>query len=358
MNILDQIYEINFTKISFLERKLSIKNPFTILKGPPKSGKTYLIYDYLSQFEQDKYLYIDFSDHRNDKEIIEKELHQFVKTNQIEVLVLENFNFDMVLPKVASIIITTDVPTQNYEDHFDILYVTPLDFEEYLLFDTKHSSISNSFNGFLKYGSFPEIIEYSEQKKFNRNLEICKLYCKDTTYMEILFILLKFAGEKKSVFQLFNTLKRDIKVSKDKFYKVFDEFVQNRVVYLCQKYEQPKAVKKLYVFNHALLDIVSYKKNFNNLFKNMVFLELYKEDQNIFYLDNADFYLPNTKQIVLAIPFFNSLVSSSIISKIMPMLNEYDIEVISIVTISTEQSVFIEDIEALAMPFYNWVLTL
>lgn len=357
MNILDQIYEINFTKINFLERKVSINNPYTILIGPPKSGKTYLIYDYLSKFDLESYLYIDLDDYRNDKSDIIKDLDSFIKEKKIEVLVLENFEFDIDLPNVTNIIITTR-KQKKFDIAFDVLEVLPLDFEEYLLFDNKHNNISNSFNSFLKFGSFPEIIEYSEQKKLHRNVEICKLYCEDRTYLEILFIIVKFAGEKKSVFQLFNTLKKDIKISKDKFYKVFDELIENRVLFVCEKYEQPKAVKKIYIFNHALIDMVSYKKNFNNLFKNMVYLELIRRDEAVYYLDNIDFYLPSTKQIVLAIPFFNSLVSSAIISKILPLLNQYEVEVITIVTISTEQSIFIDEIEAQALPFYNWVLTL
>jgi len=200
MNILDPIYEINFTKINFLERKVSIQSPNTILIGPPKSGKTYLIYDYLSQFEFERYLYIDFEDYRNDKQEIMKELDNFIKEKEIEAVVLENFQFDFDLPKAASLIITSREPLLKAHEKFEILYVAPLDFEEYLLFDSKHSNISNSFNSFLKFGSFPEIIEYSEQKKFNRNKEICKLYCEDRTYLEILFILFKFSGEKKSVF--------------------------------------------------------------------------------------------------------------------------------------------------------------
>jgi uncharacterized protein len=358
MNILDQIYEINFTKINFMERKVSIKNPYSILIGPPKSGKTYLIYDYLSEFDFDRYLYIDLSDYRNNKNEVFKYLDAFIQEKEIEVLVVENFQFDFELPKVEHIIISTDKKRETFDKRFDLLEVFPLDFEEYLLFDHKHNNLSNSFNSFLKFGSFPEIIEYSEQKKIQRNLEICKLYCEDRTYLEILFILIKFAGEQKSVFQLFNTLKKDIKISKDKFYKVFDEFVSNKLLFLCEKYGQPKALKKIYIFNHALIDMVSYKKNFNNLFKNMVYLELIRQYETVYYLDNIDFYLPETKQIILAIPFFNSLVSSTIISKIIPILNDYEVEVITIITVSTEQSVFIDEIEALALPFYNWVLTL
>jgi len=357
MNILEHLYEINFTKINFFERKQSIQNPNTILKGPPKSGKSYLIYDYLSAFEDENYLYIDFEDERNSFENIQNELDSFVKQNPIEVLVLENYKFDLDLPKVTSIVISTKEKIPE-KFGFDIINVPPLDFEEFLLFDTKHNNLSNSFNSFLKYGSFPEILEFSDAKKHTRNLEICKLYAEDSTYFKILFILIKSASEKKSVFQLFNTLKKDIKISKDKFYKVFDEFESNGLIHLCSKYNQPKAVKKIFIFNHGLIDIVSYTKNFNNLFKNMVYLELKNRFKEIYYLDNIDFFLPTQNHLVLAIPFFNSLVSSTIISKLLPYIEEYNINTVTIITVSSEQSIFIEELEATVIPFYNWVLSL
>ncbi len=356
MNILEQIYEINFNKINFLERKVSILNPNTILVGSPKSGKTYLIYDYLSRFENEDYLYIDFDDYKNDFKEIEENLEIFIKKNNIKVLVLENYKFNLTLPKVTSTIITTK--EINVLKGFDKIFVKQLDFEEFLLFDTKHQSTLNSFNSFLKFGNSPDVLEYNEQKKSVRNYEICKLYCEDKTQLEILFIIIKFASEKKSLYQLFSSLKKEIKISKDKFYKTCEELEQNKLIYLCSKYQQLKAVKKVFVFNHALIDIVSYKKNFNNLFKNMVFLELEKRYLDIFYLDNIDFYMPKENHIVLAIPFFNDLISSTIVSKVIPMAEEYEIKHISIVTVSSEKTIFIGDIEAQIMPFYNWVLTL
>jgi len=354
MNILEQAYEINFNKVNFLERKISIVDKNTILKGAPKSGKSYLIYDYLSNFDDDKYLYIDFDDCKNIKSDIEKDLEIFILKNKIEVLVLENFKFDIDFPKVISTIITTK---KNVDlDNFATIYLQPLDFEEFLLFDTKHQNTSYSFNSFLKFGNLPEIIEYNEQKKQQRNYEICKLYCEDKKELEILFLLIRNAAEKKSIFQLFNSLKKDIKISKDRFYKTCEQYVENHTIYLCSKFEQPKAVKKIFIFNHALIDIVSYKKNFNNLFKNMIFLEINKRYDEIYYLDNIDFYLPNEQTIILAIPFFNNIISSAIISKILPLIEEYNIKNISIVTVSGEQNIFIGEIEAQILPFYNWVL--
>ena len=48
MKTLEACYEINFNKFNFQERKVAIRDDYTILIGPPKSGKSYLIYDYLS----------------------------------------------------------------------------------------------------------------------------------------------------------------------------------------------------------------------------------------------------------------------------------------------------------------------
>ena len=357
MNILEQIYEINFNKINFHERKIRIDYKNTIIKGPPKSGKSYLIYDYLSKYEDNQYLYIDFDDYKNKQSEISKYLNEFIKKNKIEVLVLENYVFDFELPEgIESIIITTSKDVKL--DGFETIYLECLDFEEYLLFDIKHQSSSNSFNSFLKFGNFPEIIEYPENKKVNRNYEISKLYCDDIIQLQILFLLIKNAGEKKSVFQLFNSLKKEIKISKDRFYKTCEIFEENRVIYFCEKYEQPKAVKKIFAHNHGLLDIVSYNKNFNNLFKNMTYLELNKRYEELYYLDNIDFYLSKENEIVLAIPFFNNLISANIISKILPNIENYDIKEITIVTVSIEETIFIGEIEAQIVPFSSWAVSL
>ena len=357
MNILEQIYEINFNKINFNERKIRIGYKNTILIGPPKCGKSYLIYDYLSNYEGNQYLYIDFNDYKNDVVEISKHLNEFIIMKKIEVLVLENFKFNLEIPLgLDSVIISTDVDKNL--NGFEKLFVDELDFEEYLLFDIKHQSSSNSFNSFLKFGNFPEVIEYPEQKKANRNYEILQLYCEDKIQLQILLLLIKNTGEKKSIFQLFNVLKKETKISKDRFYKVCEQFEYNRVVFFCEKYNQPKAVKKIFVHNHALLDIVSYKKNFNNLFKNMIYLELNKRYDKLYYLDNVDFYLAETNEIVLAIPFFNNLISANIVSKIVPIIDNYELSSVTIVTISSEESIFIGEIEAQIVPFNSWAVSL
>ncbi len=355
MNILEQIYDIDLPKINFFERKITIDNNYTILKGPPKSGKTYLIYDYLSNYEKGEYLYIDLYEYKNNEQEICQFLEEFIKQKNIKALIIENYKFDFKLPKVTSIVLSTNMD-KNLEG-FLTLYVNNLDFEEYLLFDTKHQNLSQSFNYFLKYGNFPEIIEYPDIKKQQRNYEICSLYCMDPLKLDILFLYIRSMGEKKSVFQLFNQMKKTAKISKDRFYKTTDEFIENKVIFFIEKYKQEKAVKKLFLFNHALFDLVSYQKKFNSVFTNMIFLELHKRHNDIYYLDNIDFYIPDRSTIVLSIPFFNNLQIDNLKKSISAKIEKYGIKKIFIITISTEFNIKINDVDTDVITFYNWVLS-
>src|SRR5574344_1547883 len=63
---IEDCYDINFSKINFLERKEKISSNKTFIYGASKVGKTYLIFDFLSNFKSNEYLYIDFSDLRNE----------------------------------------------------------------------------------------------------------------------------------------------------------------------------------------------------------------------------------------------------------------------------------------------------
>lgn len=119
MTSLEFCHELEFSKINFIERKVRITHPKTILYGPPKSGKSYLIYDYLSNFDAKDYLYIDLNDFRNDKQEIINNLEEYTFRNKIKVIVLENFDFDFKIPFCESVIIST-----NKNSHFKGLKIS------------------------------------------------------------------------------------------------------------------------------------------------------------------------------------------------------------------------------------------
>jgi predicted AAA+ superfamily ATPase len=352
MDLLETLYEnkINFPPI--FERKIKIEERYTLLYGPKFCGKTFLIYDYLEQNKDKEYLYIDLDDLRNHNDI--NNLQEFIKEKNIKILVIENYHEKIQLPKVESIVLSSNKLIDINEFHN--LKILPLDFEEYILFDTKHQNTTNSFNSFLKFGNLPEIIEYKEFKKHQRNDEIIKLQSDNPTIIAIIKLLIKSLGQNKSPYWLFNILKQEMKISKDFFYKTFKELEDSHTLISCPKYNQPRAVKKIYFYNYALIDNVTYQKNFANVFSNMIFLELYHTNENIFYLDGIDFYLPDTNSIIITMPFFNQFFLSSITSKIIKAMEENTIENITIVTVSNSETMYIENLECEVLPFYEWAL--
>ena len=355
MRSLEACYEINFSKVNFIERKIKITNPKTIITGAAKTGKSYLIYDFLSTFKPKEYLYIDFSDLRNDFLEISQNLEKFIKMNEISVLALENFNFQFELPICENIIISTIEPIKI--KHFENIIISALDFEEYLLHDNRHQNITQSFNSFLKFGNLAELINYEEHKKINRLQEIIELQCKDETQYEIFKILIENIDEKKSLFQLFNNLKTKMKISKDKFYETCKFFEDTKSIYFLEKYNQEKATKKIYCYNHSFLNAISHVKKFKNEFANMIFLELINKYKNIYYLDNIDFYIKSKNMAIIPIPFFNRFLMNNLLKKIIKNAHEFEIHEINIITISNNEKISDPKLKINIIPFYEWALS-
>lgn len=355
MNTLEECWENDFSKINFIDRKVKITHPKTILQGASKVGKTYLIYDFLKNFKSEQYLYLDFLDKRNDLLEIKQNLSSFLKQKSIKVLVLENFDFSFELPYCENIIITTKI--KKIIKGFKNITLYPLDFEEYLVYENKYYQTTQSFNMFLKYGNLPEIVSIHESKKIIRLQEILKLQSQNQIQYEILKILIENIDEKKSIFQLFNILKSRIKISKDSFYETCKQLEENKTIYFLKKYNQSRAIKKIYSYNYSFIKAISYNKKFKNEFSNMVFLELLTKNEDIFYLDNIDFYVKNKNEAIIAIPFFNNLLINSTVKKIIKVADEFDIGKITIITINNSENIQILSRKIQVLPFYEWALS-
>lgn len=355
MTTLEFCHELEFSKINFIERKVRITHPKTILYGPPKSGKSYLIFDYLSNFESKDYIYIDLDDIRNSKDEIIENLEEYVFKNRIKVIVLENFEFDFKLPFCDSVIISTK--KNRLLKGFKNLFLNPLDFEEYLLHDKKNQNITHAFNHFLKYGNLPISLNTPEFKIYEQLQDFMKLLCKDETTFKILQTLINNIDEKKSLNQLFLSLKNSIKISKDKFYESCKDFEERKIVYFLSKYNQEKAVKKIYGYNCALFSAITHKKKFKGELTNLIFLELLKNHNDIFYLDYIDFFVPKDNLAIVSIPFFNSNLMQSQLRKIKKIAIENNIKHLFIVTVSNNEHFFSDKLEINVLPFYEWSLS-
>ena len=355
MTSLEFCHEIEFSKINFIERKIRITHPRTIIHGAFKSGKSFLIYDYLANFKSEDYLYIDLEDTRNDIDEIKKNLEEYVLRNRIKVIVLENFTFDFKIPFCDSVIISCK--EKKLLKGYKNIFLTALDFEEYLLHDKKNQNITHSFNSFLKYGNLPQSAQTSEFKILQDLQNFIKLICKDETSQEILKILILNIDEKKSLNQLYLTLKNRIKISKDKFYEQCTIFEEQKIIYFIAKYDHIKSVKKIYTYNPAFLSAISHKKKFKNELTNIIFLELNNKYKEIYYLDYIDFYIPSKNLAIVSIPFFNSFMMQSQLKKIKKQLEEYKIKELNVISVSNNEHFFYDNYEINVIPFYEWALS-
>lgn len=355
MTSLDFCHELEFSKINFIERKIRITHPKTIIHGAPKSGKSFLIFDYLANFKTEDYLYIDFEDCRNDIQEIKKNLEEYVFRNKIKVIVLENFSFDFKIPYCDSVIISSK--EKKVLKGYKNISLTPLDFEEFLLHDKKNQNITHSFNTFLKYGNLPQSVQTSEFKILQNLQDHIKLINENITSEEILKILILNIDEKKSLNQLYLTLKNKIKISKDKFYQQCSKFEEQKIIYFISKFDHTKSVKKIYSYNSAFLSTITHKKKFKNELTNIIFLELVNKYKEIYYLDYIDFYIPSKNSAIVSIPFFNSFMMQSQLKRIKKQLEEYKIKELNIITVSNNEHFFYDNFEINVLPFYEWALS-
>jgi predicted AAA+ superfamily ATPase len=74
---LEVLYESTPKPLNFIERKVSIPSKHVNIYGPPKSGKTWLLLDYLSNIPKKKHLYLDLNDVRLDKSTLNSNLQNF-----------------------------------------------------------------------------------------------------------------------------------------------------------------------------------------------------------------------------------------------------------------------------------------
>ena len=357
MQTLELLYETIYKNNSFFDRKQSITQKKTILYGPRKSGKTHLIIDHLSHYEKGSFLYIDFSDDRLEKGSLEENLSLFIKKHPIKLLVIEHFDFSFALPKINEIILSTIFTCKALEG-FSKLTLYPLDFEEFIAFDKKHSNIEHIFNLFANHGTFPQIVQYTESDHHRAMQDMLHGMLKDETAFHIYKRFCELQSTKVTLFQIYNQLKSTMKISKDKLYSITSTLIEQKLLFLVEKQGQSSAARKVFQVDFALKNAMTFKKDFLKRFENMIFLELLKRDKTIFYDDFIDLYLPDEQLAVFCIPFATDEVIQSKMKKLTHMLKSLHVTKVEIITLGNEESFVLDTIHFSMLPFWDWALQL
>ena len=309
------------------ERKVKLSYKNTLITGPKRVGKTFLVFNFLKNFKG-RYKYIDFKDHR------EKDLN----FEGVDLVIFDNYDFQIPLPDTTTFVISEKDITL---DGFEKIELNGLDFEEFFSFDNT-TNINQTFDRFLRLGNFPKLFneEYFKDEYLKETFELLPYNKK------ILAFFFSHIGEKFTLYQIYQILKKDMKISKDSFYKETAELLKNRIIFEVNKFNSPKSPKKFFAYNFAFKSIMTTRKNPLHIFENIIFLELNKKE--LYYKDTLSFYLPEEKRGILVLPFANEEIALEKLKKVN------DVEKVDIITISNEFELNYDKFNVEVVPFWRW----
>ena len=355
MKFLDHLYEKEFKLNRFYQRKATITHPKTILYGPSNSGKTTILLDYISNRKKGTYLYIDFNDLRI-KEAIFIGLPSFIKNKNIKLLIFDNFDFSFTIPPCDEVIVSTN---KNITlDGFQRVDIYPLDFEEFIAFEKREFNIKSIFNTYATTGTYP-IMSTIPKDSFIKEFQKLIISQMDSKLeLEIFKAFALSQGERISPYAIFNELKIFHKISKDKFYETVKKFTQQKLIFFLQKYKKAKAEKKIYLIDFAIKSVLTYEKDFIKRFENIIFLELYKQNEEIYYTDMIDFYLPKKELAIIAMIFVPKNMIVAKVERIKNELKNHKVSKVEIITLEdqNEEEFMVDNIRCEIVTFWNWAL--
>lgn len=353
MEQLEHLFEQNIKKQNLVERKTQIKSPKTQIISPPFVGASSVIFSLLNLENPNSYLYIDLDDYRIDKEDLALHLNDFCQQNKISTIAIERYDNSFALPDVAQIIVST-IKALDLE-HFEKLYLMPLDFEEFLALDTRYDTLDNALSHFLQIGGFPQLINVANANRHRHLQDLLKLSLTELE-LDILSFVSKQMGHKISIFHIFDRFKKSRKLSKDHFYKTFYHLIEQRWLLWLEKYQHPKASKKLYLIDFALKGALTFNKNFSQVFETLVFLELKKVNKDVYYDDEIDFYIPSEDRVVITLPFATEKSLFSLMEKIEGWLITHGVQKMEVVTMNSESQLNHPFLKVEMVPFTRWAL--
>jgi len=349
--LLEELYKTDLHIEKFHDRKVFIGDESYQINGISQSGKTKLLKNYLLSLKKNSYLYIDCNDIRIDIDELNKNLSKFCTINKIDVLALDNYKTEIKFANVSQLIITS-------VSHLDVdslitLQLYPLDYEEFLAYEHKYDS--SALNHFFQLGGLPAMHKvYADE----RNIYIQKTlkYALGDMEFDIICLCAKMMSQKVSAFMIYERLKQSRKISKDKLYKSFENLLQTNYIHQLQKVNHSKATKKIYLCDTSLRTALTIDKHFGRLFENMIFLELLKSNQECYYDDGIDFYLPNKEEVILCMPFTDERALFKKMEQIEAFIFSYQIKKVTAITMNKEGSVAHPLSKVEMLPFDIWAI--
>ncbi len=348
--LLEEYYRYDLHVGGYVERKISIPSESIALSGIAQSGKTYLIRHYLASKKKSTYLYLDCRDLRLDIDELNITLEPFCREHKISILALDNYRTGIQLFEIDQLILSSESAA---DIGIETVRLGLLDYEEFLAFESRHDD--SALNHFFQLGGFPAMhrIPASERVLY---LQKTLLRALEPIELDILTQASKMVTQKVSAFNLYERLKGERKISKDKLYLHVQSLVDKGYLLMLEKFDHPSAVKKLYLCDTAIQQALNLQKHFGRVFENLIYLELLKHGIECYYDEGIDFYLPQRGQILLALPFANEHALFKKVESLEGYIIMHGVHEIIAITMNLESTLTHPIAKIEMIPFSQWTL--
>ncbi len=355
MQQLEAFFESVPKPAGFIERKTEIPSHTLNLYGPPKSGKSWLVLDYLNKISKKKRLYIDLADLRIEKKSLADQIDNFIAANKIETVVLDHYDGSIPMPRCRqTILVTESAYTKN--PMMPLLELKTLDFEEYLAFQKRHINLQHLFSLYLRTGSLPAMASTAESILTIRLHENIRSVFRSENEILLFKQMSRYQGKPLTVHQLYTAMKKEYKISKDWLYKKVKSYEERNIISWLPKYGQPKAAKRILFYDFALPASMHFEKSLMGQLYTIAAARLLKKSNEIYYSQKLDFLDPASRSAFIISPFANQQSSAAKISRLMHEIDSFNISDITVLTIANSFEFMFEKTRVKAVPFYEWIV--
>jgi len=355
MQLLEYYQNQRFTTENYVPRKSQLPTHGDInLYGVRGAGKTTMVFDLLTQVEEDKTLYIDFEDPNlifNTMSTLS--LQQYIDRVGITLLILDHYIHGTLpsFPNVDRLIVLSRILLKD--STLTSIELFPLDYEEFLAFESTTAQ-SNGFNHFLRSGTLPQLAR--SQKTHIQAMKTFFQSSFDTPEQKLLLILAQHHTKHLTTHQIYTFAKEKFKVSKDWLYKTMKLFTQEKLVlFIDDRYQ--KSGKKMLLFDFAFAKYLTMGQPFIMQFDTMIALALIKHQIDVETL-GIHGYVTKEHELIIPAPFESEesvwVKSQSKFS----LYKKYGIKKVTIITVANAYEYDIEKLHFEALPFDEWSITM
>lgn len=262
----------------------------------------------------------------------------------------------------------------------------PFSFKEFLLFkgveikdfyDTKErSSVVNYFKQYLELGGFPEIIISQSMEELKQLYQdvllkdlIVRFKIRDIkTFRELALFLISNVASLSSL----NNLKKLLGFKSVTTVKNYIDFLEESyLIFNVPKFDysikkQIRNEKKVYAIDTGIINSISFSfsENFGHLLENVVYIELKRRGQNIYYHQNkneCDFLIKEGMKITRAIQVTETLdkkTKEREIAGLLEAMEQYHLPNGLVITFDQEEEFKTGKYLIKVLPIWKWLLGL